>query len=367
MTTETTTPPGSTTGPGPVPVRTVTGTVPSDALGFTLPHEHLLNSIELGGIEPDPRHPELFDLPVTPDIAWLLRDHPYASRDNCQLDDPEDARVELEAYAHLGGKTVIEVTSEGQGRDRAGLAALSRATGVQIVAGGGWYLERFHPPMTADDPVDALAEHLLADHVDGPDREEPMSGVIGEIGVSPAFTEREERSLRAACRVQREVGLPMYVHLPGFVRHGPRVLDVVLDEEGVDPGAVVLCHMDPSGDDPDHQRALADRGIVAEFDMVGMPYRFTLPGEGDSPSVAQTAGAIRALVGAGHGDRVLVSHDLFLKGMLRRNGGNGLSYIPGAFLDRLRDEGIDDGAVRALNTTNVRALFERAAHRGTTR
>lgn len=367
MTTETTTPPGSTTGPGPVPVRTVTGTVPSDALGFTLPHEHLLNSIELGGIEPDPRHPELFDLPVTPDIAWLLRDHPYASRDNCQLDDPEDARVELEAYAHLGGTTVIEVTSEGQGRDRAGLAALSRATGVQIVAGGGWYLERFHPPMTAHDPVDALVEHLLADHVDGPDREEPMSGVIGEIGVSPAFTEREERSLRAACRVQREVGLPMYVHLPGFVRHGPRVLDVVLDEEGVDPGAVVLCHMDPSGDDPDHQRALADCGIVAEFDMVGMPYRFTLPGEGDSPSVAQTAGAIRALVGAGHGDRVLVSHDLFLKGMLRRNGGNGLSYIPGAFLDRLRDEGIDDGAVRALNTTNVRALFERAAHRGTTR
>lgn len=367
MTTETTTPPGSATGPGPVPVRTVTGTVPSDALGFTLPHEHLLNSIEVGGIEPDPRHPELFDLPVTPDIAWLLRDHPYASRDNCQLDDPEDARVELEAYAHLGGTTVIEVTSEGQGRDRAGLAALSRATGVQIVAGGGWYLERFHPPMTAHDPVDALVEHLLADHVDGPDREEPMSGVIGEIGVSPAFTEREERSLRAACRVQREVGLPMYVHLPGFVRHGPRVLDVVLDEEGVDPGAVVLCHMDPSGDDPDHQRALAGRGIVAEFDMVGMPYRFTLPGEGDSPSVAQTAGAIRALVAAGHGDRVLVSHDLFLKGMLRRNGGNGLSYIPGAFLDRLRDEGIDDGAVRALNTTNVRALFERAAHRGTTR
>jgi phosphotriesterase-related protein len=350
-----------------VPVRTVTGTVRSDELGFTLPHEHLLNSIEAGGIEPDPRHPDLFDLPVTPDIAWLLRDHPYASRDNCQLDDPDDARVELEDYARLGGTTVVEVTSEGQGRDRSGLAALSRATGVQIVAGGGWYLERFHPEMTAHDPVDALVEHLLADHADGPDRVEPLSGVIGEIGVSPAFTDREERSLRAACRVQREVGLPMYVHLPGFVRHGPRVLDVVLDEEGVDPGAVVLCHMDPSGDDPDHQRALADRGIVAEFDMVGMPYRFTLPGEGDSPSVEQTIGAIAALVGAGHGERVLVSHDLFLKGMLRKNGGNGLSYIPGAFLDRLVDQGVDEGAVRALNTTNVRALFERAAREGSAR
>ncbi|MBF4582811.1 phosphotriesterase [Curtobacterium sp. VKM Ac-2865] len=359
-------PPARDDGPT-VPVRTVTGTVGSDALGFTLPHEHLLNSIEVGGIEPDPRHPELFDQPVTPDLAWLLRDHPYASRDNCQLDDPEDARAELDAYALLGGTTVVEVTSDGQGRDRPGLAALSRATGIQIVAGGGWYLERFHPAMTADDPVDSLVEHLLADYVDSPTRDEPLSGVIGEIGVSPAFTEREERSLRAACRLQREVGLPMYVHLPGFVRHGPRVLDVVLDEEGVPPGAVVLCHMDPSGDDPDHQRALADRGIVAEFDMVGMPYRFTLPGEGDSPSVAQTARAIGALVQAGHGDRVLVSHDLFLKGMLRRNGGNGLSYIPGAFLDRLVDDGIDETVVRGLNTTNVRALFERAAHGRTAR
>ena len=344
-----------------VAVRTVTGGISSDALGFTLPHEHLLNSIEAGGIQPDPRHPELFDLPVTPDIAWLLRDHPYASRDNCVLDDPADALAELTAYASLGGATVIEVTPEGQGRDRRGLAALSEASGIQIISGGGWYLEPFHPPMTAKDPIDALTEHLLADYSPALDRREPSSGVIGEIGISPAFTDREERSLRAACRLQREIGLPLYVHLPGFVRHGGRILDVVLDEEAVRAEAVVLCHMDPSGQDPDYQRGLADRGVVVEFDMVGMPYRFTLPGEGDSPSVAQTVAAIQALVRAGHGDRVLISHDLFLKGMLRKNGGNGLSYIPGAFLERLIDDGLDETVVRNFNTANVRGLFEHAA------
>lgn len=345
----------------PVRVHTVTGDVGSDELGFTLPHEHLLNSIEAGGLVADPAFPELFDEKVTPDLAWLLRDHPYACRDNCVLDDKDDAATELGHYASLGGRTLIEVTSEGQGRDRSGLAELSRTSGVQIIAGGGWYLEPFHPERTATDPVDALTEYLLADHREISGRSEPRSGVIGEIGVSPAFTSREETSLRAACRVQRETGLPMYIHLPGFVRHGGRVLDIVLNEERVNPGAVVLCHMDPSGQDPDYQASLAARGVFVEFDMIGMPYRFTLPGEGDSPSVAQTAAAIGRLESAGFGDRLLFSHDLFLKGMFRRNGGNGLAFIPAVFLQRLIDDGLDETTVRGVNTRNVRALFELAA------
>lgn len=343
-------------------VRTVTGVVGSDELGFVLPHEHLLNSIEAGGLVPDPSFPDLFDAPVTPELAWLLRDRPYASKDNCVLDVPDDVAAELLHFRSLGGSTVIEVTSEGQGRDREGLAELSRRTGVQVIAGGGWYLERFHPDVTRGDDIDAMTAILLADYGRTDDSSGPRSGVIGEIGVSPGFTAREEKSLRAACRLQREVGLPMWIHLPGFVRHGGRVLDIVLAEESVDPAAVVLCHVDPSGGDPAYQRSLADRGVWLEFDMIGMPYRFTLPGEGQSPAPHETAVAITRLVESGFGDRLLFSHDLFLKGMLRRNGGNGLAYIPAIFLDMLIDRGVDEQIVRAVNTTNVRRLFELAAH-----
>lgn len=343
---------------GSVTVRTVTGAIDSSSLGFTLPHEHLLNSIEAGGLTPDPDFPEIFDASMSAELAWVIRDRPLANRDNCVLDDPADAAAELAYFRELGGTTVIEVTSQGQGRDLDALAALSRRTGVQIVAGCGWYLERFHPEATTIDDVERLVAELLID-------EETSSGaapgVIGEIGVSPEFTPREERSLRAACRLQRIRRVPMWIHLPGFVRHGHRVLDIVLDEEEVPAGSVVLCHMDPSGNDPEYQRALGARGVWLEFDMIGMPYRFSLPGEGSSPAPHETVDALARLADAGLGDRILLSHDLFLKGMLRRNGGNGLAYIPGVFLDRLIGAGLDEGIVRGFNTTNVRALFELAA------
>jgi phosphotriesterase-related protein len=348
----------------PVPVQSVLGPVGSDELGFALPHEHLVNSIDAGGLQPDPDFPELFNAKVTPELAWLLHDRPYASRDNCVLDNDEDSIAELEYFASLGGSTVIEVTSEGQGRDRDRLAEMAKRTGVTIISGGGWYLERFHPSATATDPVDALTDYLVSTYsVDPENPTAPRSGIIGEIGISPQMSAREIKSLRAACRLQRQLGLPMYVHLPGFVRYGNRVLDIVLREEGVDPGSVVLCHMDPSGSDPDYQRSLAERGVWLEFDMIGMPYRFSLPGEGQSPSPLDTAKAIKRLVDIGFSNRLLFSHDMFLKGMLRKNGGNGLAYIPAVFLDRLIDLGVAPSVARSVNTSNVRELFETAARR----
>ncbi len=341
-----------------VRVHTVTGDIGSEELGFTLPHEHLIKSVKPSDAIEDPDHPELLRASVEPRLAWILRERPYACLDNMNLENADDAADELEEYRRLGGSTLIEVTSAGLGRDRHLLAVLSRRTGVRIIAGGGWYLEKYHPDATAEETIDSLAGRILADFSRS---DEPASGVIGEVGISPFFTQREEKSLRAACRAQQRLHIPMYLHLPGFIRRGGRVLDIVLLEEGVDPGAVVMCHMDPSGDDPDYQLGLAERGVWLEFDMIGMAESYPYPGEGRSPDVERTVAAVHALADAGHGRRLLFSHDMFLKTMLRRNGGNGLAYVPAVFLDRLRQDGLDDATVLAVNTTNVQELFETAA------
>ncbi|SDG83380.1 phosphotriesterase family protein [Klenkia brasiliensis] len=337
-------------------VRTVTGDVDSADLGLVLPHEHLANDVSVAfRPSPDPRLRDLLDAPVSADLAWLLADHPYENADNCRLDDDAAMAADLHRFAGVGGRTVVDLTPPGIGRAPGRLRALSEATGVQVVMGSGWYLQATHPPHLATSTADRLAAELVAEFTSGHD---VRPGVIGEIGVSPAFTDDERTALRAACRAQREVGVPLFVHLPGWQRCAHEVLDVVVGSEGVDPGAVVLCHMDPSGADRDYQLAVADRGAVLEFDMVGMPFDY--PGEGQSPSPTESAAAVAALVAAGHGDRVLLSHDLFLKAMLARHGGNGLAYVPVVFADRLRRSGLDDDAVTALMTANPRALFERA-------
>lgn len=338
-------------------VRTVTGPVDSRELGLVLPHEHLHNDVTVAySPSPDPTVAAHLDGPVRAETSWLLRDNPYHSRDNCTLDDEQAVLEELREFAKWGGTTVVDLSPPGLGREPGVLAVLSQATGVQVVMGSGWYLEATHPPQVRELSVDELAATLIAEF---DTLDQPGPGVIGEIGVSPTFTEHEAKALRSACVAQSAVRVPLFIHLPGWQRYGHRVLDLVLTEMGVDPSAVVLCHMDPSGDDPDYQRTLADRGVYLEFDMIGMPFEF--PGEGQSPAPSATAVAVTGLVRDGYSTQLLLSHDLFLKAMLRKHGGNGLVYVPTAFAARLVRNGLSPHQVSSLMRDNPRSLFEQAA------
>ncbi|WP_231383916.1 MULTISPECIES: phosphotriesterase family protein [unclassified Rhodococcus (in: high G+C Gram-positive bacteria)] len=337
-------------------VSTVTGPIDSSELGLVLPHEHLHNDASVAYSESeDPVVARVLAGPVRAADAWLLHDNPYHSLDNCGVDDAAAVLDELRVFAEHGGTTVIDLTPPGIGRRPDILAEFSHTSGVRVVMGSGWYLEATHPPEVEKLGVDMLAATLIDEFGAGGG---PRPGVIGEIGVSPAFTPAEAKSLRAACVAQREVNVPLFVHLPGWKRFGHNVIDIVVDEMGVAPHSVVLCHMDPSGSDPDYQCSLADRGVFLEFDMIGMPFEF--PGEGQSPHPAETALAVAGLVGGGYGGQLLLSHDLFLKSMLRKHGGNGLSYVPVSFAARLVRGGMDPLQVSSLMRDNPRSLFEQA-------
>ncbi|MFF5265231.1 phosphotriesterase [Actinomadura viridis] len=342
---------------------TVTGPVPAAGLGLTLTHEHLWNDVRAAVTPPaDPELGFLRDALTSADLAWLLRENPYACLDHCVLDDSGAMLADLAAFAGSGGGTVVDVTPAGLGRDPRVLRSLSERSGVRVVMGSGWYLERFHPPHLASASERDLAAELVAEFTEGADGTGIAPGVIGEIGVSADFTPAERHALRAAARAQRETGVPLYIHLPGWRRRAHEVLDIVLGDYGVPPGAVVLCHMDPSGDDPGYQNAVADRGVWLEFDMIGMPYLY--PGEGQSPAPHETARAVAGLIGRGHARRLLLSHDVFLKGMLTRYGGNGFRYVPTLFVQRLAALGVAPETARDLLRGNPARLFEAAASGG---
>jgi phosphotriesterase-related protein len=337
-------------------VTTVRGPVPVSALGVTLTHEHVLNDVTSWSHRTTSRGWDAEDLaarPVTGDLVWDLRQDPFANRDNCRLDDLELAIEEVARYAALGGRTLVETTGLGIGRDLAGLRRVSEATGVHIIAGTGYYLDSSLPADARELSAEEIRDRVLRDLAEGEDGVRP--GLIGEIGVSAEFTPAEQRSLRGALLAQRESGLAVQVHLPGWYRLGGRVADLV-EELGVDPARVVLCHMGPSGDDLAYQEALLARGLWVQYDMVGMEVFYADQGV-QCPSDEQNAAWIARLVERGHGGQLLVSQDVFLKSLLRRHGGPGYSHVLQYFVPRLHRHGLGPAETDRLLVDNPRRLF----------
>jgi len=340
-------------------VTTVRGPVPAADLGICLTHEHVFNDVtswwhptSSPGLDPD----EFAHKKVGIEDVWNLKHDPFGNLDNCRLDGPELAVEEVARFAALGGRTLIDATGLGVGRSLSGLRAVSEQTGVNIIAGTGFYLEASHPSFVATKTADQLAELILADLRDGEDGIRP--GIIGEIGVSDRFTLEERKSLVAACLAQRETGLPMQVHLPGWFRLGDEVLDLV-EAQGVDLGSVVLCHMNPSGADQDYQRRLIGRGAWVQYDMIGAELFYADQGV-QCTSDEEDARHIAELVGAGYGHRLLMSSDVFLKSLLRRYGGPGYGHVLQYFVPRLERHGLSPDDLERLLVHNPRSLFEHA-------
>jgi phosphotriesterase-related protein len=338
-------------------VMTVNGPITGADLGVTLMHEHLQNDCSCWWNPPtDPARAHLAEGQVRMEILSELRQDPFVNKHNIALDDLDLCIEEIGAFAAAGGRTVVDPTCRGIGRDPAKLRRIAAASGLNIVMGAGYYLASSMPDTVARMSVDDIADQIVAEALVGVDGTDARIGLIGEIGVSSDFTDAEQKSLRGAARAQVRTGLPLMVHLPGWFRHGLRVLDIV-EAEGGNLSHTVLCHMNPSHDDWDYQRTLAERGAFIEFDMIGMDY-FYADQQVQCPGDDDVARAILRLVDAGLLDRVLLSQDVFLKMMLTRYGGNGYAFVQQHFLPRLARHGLDAHARETLLTINPRRVFD---------
>ena len=340
-----------------VEITTVQGKIWSDQLGICLPHEHILNDVRswwqrstLTGLTSD----SFRDAPVSTDILWELRNDPFGNLDNCQMQDIRVAESELRLYQDFGGVSIVETTSISIGRDLPRLRELSAATGLNIIAGTGFYLDASQPPAIKESSEEELVHLMLADLEQGSDGILP--GIIGEIGVSSEFTPAERKSLRSAGLVQTQTQLPIQVHLPGWFRLGHRVLDT-LEEVGVNPAHVVLCHMGPSGSDTKYQTSLAQRGAWLQYDMIGMDVFYADQGV-QCPSDTENAMNILHLADLGFAEQILISQDIFLKSLMRTNGGPGYAHILQFFIPRLQRMGADQQLIEQLHITNPRRMFE---------
>ena len=344
-----------------VKIQTVTGPIDSADMGLTLTHEHILNNTLSWWHPPldgSARSRELVDEPVSIANIWELRHDPFISRDNCVMDDLDLAIREVRRFADQGGKTIIETTADGLGRDPLRLAEVSRATGLNIVMGTGYYLDGSQPAENDAKSEREIADEIVRDITVGVRDTGIRSGVIGEIGVGSGFTARERKSLAGACAAQRETHLPMQIHMPAWFRLGDEVLDFV-EARGVPLESVVLCHSNPSGPDHAYQARLLDRGVNLQYDMIGMQV-FYADQQAACTSDEDDARNLARLVGEGYGEQLLLSHDIFMKILLRENGGPGYGHIVEFFLPRLARHGVPLERGIAMMTESPRRLFEGA-------
>lgn len=322
-------------------VQTVSGKVSKEELGIILPHEHLFN--DLSSVVDESFYGfsrSVIDRSVSADIQWILKQDPYCCRDNMTKKDIDDVIFELNEFKRFGGKTIVDATgSPSIGRDPISMKEVAQATGINVIASTGLYLEKFERDRLGRS-IDLIAKIIDQELRDGIDGTDIKAGLIGEIGISPYFTEREKANLKAAGLAQlNNPHVAMNIHLPGWLRVAHDVLDILIDEIGVNPKKISLAHCDPSGDDTDYQKSLLERGVWLEFDMIGLD--ITFPKEGVSPTVNETLKAVYGLIELGFAEQLLLSHDLFLKQMYVKNGGNGWGFVPNVFLSLLQQKGVD--------------------------
>ena len=338
--------------------QTVLGPIAGEAMGITLPHEHLLIDFEVMFREPATGAERgLSRQPVSlANLGWV-RHHFSSNLDNLQLLDETVARDEALLFKHAGGQTFVDPTNRGLARDPLALARVARATGLNIIMGSGYYVAAAHPPGMDTRTVDDIARELVTDLTVGVDGTGVRAGFIGEIGTTWPWTDNEKKVVRAAVVAQRETGAALMIH-PGRHERLPLAIVDFIRKEGADLERTIMCHI---------ERTIADRGVLLELAATGVRLEYDLFGletsyypynpAFDMPNDGERMRQILFLIERGHLAQILMSHDIAYKHCLTKWGGFGYHHLLVNVIPRLRDRGADDRTIQTLLVDNPRRAF----------
>lgn len=320
-------------------VRTVTGDVDAASLGVTNAHEHLL--IRNGLI-----------LQKEPDF---------------RLDSVERAVEEVRDFQRFGGQAVVECSPIGVGRDPDGLAAVSRATGVHVVAATGfhkgrYYLDshwryRYSAEQAAQLFVEEIEQGMERSGYEGPvvDRSPARAGFVKVATDYQLIAPQARAAFEAAAIAHARTGCPVLTH----TEMGTMALEQVrlLESLGVAPRHVVVSHVDRNAD-PGLHEALARTGAFLQYDG---------PGRIKYLPESSVVMLVRHLVDRGLGGQLVIGGDTARRSYWKAYGGGpGMAYFVEHFVPRLRQEGVDEAAIDAIlcgNPARAFAFAERPAER----
>jgi phosphotriesterase-related protein len=310
-------------------INSVLGPLDTADLGFTLTHEHIFTAS--AGIQHT--YPELFG-----DYERFK----------------EQAAATLAEAGAGGVRTIVDLTTLDLGRDVRLLADLSRRTGVNIICATGIW--RDIPRALWNRDPDEIAGLFVREIEQGIEGTGIKAGIIKVANDAEGVTREGEIILRAAARAAKRTGVRISTHSYAPNRVGEQQV-AVFEDEGFDLNRVYIGHSNDSTD-LEYLHGLLRKGVWLGLDR----HQTSAPIGPDWQGRAET---LAALIKAGVGDRLMVSHDWSVLGVSRtsdplasrRYNPDGWLFAKNRLFPRLRELGISQAQIDLLNNDNPRRFL----------
>ena len=230
--------------------------------------------------------------------------------------------------------------------------AISKGSGLPVVASGGYYMQRSYPAELAGKSAEQIADDLVREAT------RDRLGAFGEIGQQGGtLTETERTVFRAVGLAQARTGLPVFTH-NAYLGQRPGAAEIprdaalrqldLLEQSGADLDHLAIGHLcclhDPKAE---VAVAIARRGAFVGFD------RATLAIVPDADKVV----AAMAMIEAGHADKLLLSSDFATPRALKKNGGPGLAQTVTVFGPMLVKAGLPPATLRRILEDNPKRFL----------
>jgi phosphotriesterase-related protein len=185
-------------------LNTVLGPIDASEIGDTMSHVHLTIDLLCWHMPPESGPQRgLSENRITMRNLGEVRRNAMRVRDNLVQDDLDLAIREATDYRVAGGRTVINCDLPGIGRDVTALRRISRATGINIVASTGWYVQASHPPEIAKKSVEELAEIMVKESPSALERPASRRAISARSRSAVAPASRSSRARRRSCEPRR--------------------------------------------------------------------------------------------------------------------------------------------------------------------
>ncbi len=348
-------------------ISTVLGTINPDHAGITLMHEHIFVDGSCFHTIPDEASlRSLANTEITAELIRHLGKHWNTILRHIQLNDFNKMLNELNHFVFSGGKTIVEATSIGIGRDPLALTKMARATGLNIVMGSSYYIPISYPEYLEHMTEDDVYDQIVTDITKGVGDTGIRAGLIGEVGIGGSISQLtgreqempEEKVLRASARAQATTGAPMIIHPSPVKESLLQVCEIVIDC-GADPSSIVFAHMDVQTN-INILETLTKQGFNVEYDAWGIEDTELIDSSDDAlqlPNDNQRLSYLRRLIDNGYINNLIITQDMFLGLQLLEYGGKGYTHIIDNLKPRMKNFGFTTKEIDSLQILNPKRIL----------